>query len=310
MKKFKILCAAILSCVLAFSATACADSQAQPQTTDSTDSQSQSQSQSQTPDSTESVKDYTAAPHYEDLLKWFDRYEYTQEQRDSFMNDTETLDMMLYSDEFWSSWEEMSPVIMLDGNAAPSGDVADNDGNNYTLDLCFAVPYGTSEEERDVSDWKKMMKDSKWNDFTVSEASSGYNTAYYESGSLVTFQEVHFEGSITVSASAEYFDEDRGITDIILLTVDKDSLANLPSLKPYFDDRTSESEDYTEEKICFTINSESEYFQQIADRLDAEEEVTVTVTADAFMLQWTDYGLITDGVTNGRFENILELKVN
>lgn len=208
--------------------------------------------------------------------------------------------------------EDMSDVIMLNGNAAPVDNVIVSDGNIYTLDLCFAVPYGTDMEERAGDTWTTLKTDSKWNGFTVSEASSGYDTAYYsnKSKSLVVFQEVHLNGNITVNTSAEYLDKERGITDVIVLSPDEASRSVLPSLYPYFEDRTSEYKHYSEEGIYFTINSENEYFRQIADKIDAGEDFTVTVTADAFMLQWTDYGLVTDGVTNGRFENILDLSVN
>lgn len=47
-------------------------------------------------------KDYTQAPYYYALEEWFDFYGYTPEQRENFMTDTETLDWMLYNDDYWN----------------------------------------------------------------------------------------------------------------------------------------------------------------------------------------------------------------
>lgn len=47
-------------------------------------------------------KDYTQAPYYYALEEWFDFNNYTSEQREDFMSDTETLDWMLYNDDYWN----------------------------------------------------------------------------------------------------------------------------------------------------------------------------------------------------------------
>ena len=47
-------------------------------------------------------KDYTQAPYYYALEEWFDFNGYTAEQRESFMADTETLDWILYNDDYWN----------------------------------------------------------------------------------------------------------------------------------------------------------------------------------------------------------------
>lgn len=48
-------------------------------------------------------KDYKQAPYYYALQEWFDVNEYTDEQRESFMADTETLDWILYNDNYWNN---------------------------------------------------------------------------------------------------------------------------------------------------------------------------------------------------------------
>lgn len=323
MKKINILFALTLSCALVFSATACTNEPA-PFSVDGSGSEATTtptETTANEPETTTTepetditpVKDYTSAPYYENLAAWFDCWGYTDEQFEAFLMNTETCDRLLYDDDFWAT-DDLSPVIMLNGDIAVNDDVVDiSEQGFYTLDLCFAVPYGTAAKERTGDNWIRLEAGSEWNGLAVSETSSGYNTKYYvtEPKSLVTFQEARFTGSITLTVTrAEYFSELRGTTDVISLFIDEESRSALPSLYPYFDDRECEDDEYSEENICFTISDESEYFQQIADKIDAGEEFTATVTTDAFMLQWTDFGLMTDGITNGKFENILEFNIN
>lgn len=325
MKKINILYAIALSCALVFSATACtneatpsaaADGGSEATTTTPETSADEPEATTAEPEADAPVKDYTSAPYYENLEAWFDRWGYTEEQREAFLKDTETCDQILYDGKFWAT-DDLTPVIMPNGYIAANDNVAkidDRDGGIqyfYTLDLCLSVPYGTTGKERVGDNWTVLEAGSEWKDFTVSEASSGYNIEDYKPKSRISFQEAHFAGSITVTATAEYLSEDRGITDVIALRADEASRSVLPSLLPYFEYYADEdSHYYSGEAIYFTINSENEYFQQIADKLDAGEDFTVTVTADAFMLQWTDYGLVTDGITNGKFENILDFNIN
>lgn len=58
-------------------------------------------------------KDYTQSPHYSDLVEWFDRYDYTEEQRESFMADTETMDFIMYDDDFWNYGSDDNAVVPL-----------------------------------------------------------------------------------------------------------------------------------------------------------------------------------------------------
>ncbi len=48
------------------------------------------------------IKDYTQAPYYYALEEWFDFYGYTLEERERFMEDTETLNWMLYNGDYWN----------------------------------------------------------------------------------------------------------------------------------------------------------------------------------------------------------------
>lgn len=48
-----------------------------------------------------SEKDYTQAPYYYALMEWFDHFDYSEEQREQFMADTQVLDDILYDDNYW-----------------------------------------------------------------------------------------------------------------------------------------------------------------------------------------------------------------
>ena len=73
MKNIKMVTAILLSCSIAASATACSQA-----------------------DGTPAQKDYSSAPHYADLVAWFDSWDYTEEQRESFLKDTVTCDRILF----------------------------------------------------------------------------------------------------------------------------------------------------------------------------------------------------------------------
>lgn len=79
-------------------------------------------------------KDYTQSPHYTDLLEWFDRYDYTEEQRTSFMSDTETMDLIMYDDNFWNYGNDdnaVAPAYVIPPEGAVSFPIKGYESGKY-----------------------------------------------------------------------------------------------------------------------------------------------------------------------------------
>lgn len=192
-----------------------------------------------------------------------------------------------------------------------------------TLGYCCVIPYGTPVDEMEESIQRLYTggstyhRDSTWNGLEVISASSNYNPSF-----TVHAQSLRLSGNITLSGKAEYLMAPDGTTIAgIEIWLDEESLEKLPILTPkYFSNADAFSqyydEQYVSEVIRFALNEYSdenytpdEYYAKIADVLDAKGEATVTVTTDDFILQYTDFGLITDGRTLGLFNNIINLTV-
>ena len=205
---------------------------------------------------------------------------------------------------------EKAPFEMLDGNAALMDDVTENNDKDYALDLCFAVPYGTPKDDRKTGSgsWKQLKENSDWNGFTVTKAVSRYGGDMYDNPSYVYLQEVHLKGSITLNGTASYLDKEREMYTVHF-ELDEESRRSLPSLTPYYEPWSTPDEKYTDENIYFTFGADSEYYQQIADELEEKDSVSITVTAEEFMLQYSEIGTVTDGITNGTFEKITSFEI-
>ena len=284
MKKIKIFTAILLSCMI----TACSNA---PAVTDAVE------------------KDYASAPHYADLVAWFDRWDYTEEQRESFLKDTETCDWILYDDDYWKETEN-DYLLTPNGYPATALDIVEQDNRHCKLNACFAVPFGTPTADRAYGhNWKKLKQGDQWNGLTVAAAETfgekGENNTLY-----MTYQELKLEGEVTLTGTASYKSSyGEKWEGWIIFILDEECRKELPSLTPYYPAWAVDEDDYTDEGIYFNISDGDEHFREIADRLDAGEKVTLTVTADAFTLKYTEIGLVTDGMTNGIFDNITGLTV-
>lgn len=64
-------------------------------------------------DISDEPKDYTQAPYYNDLMEWFDRFDYTEEQRKSFMSNTEVMDLIVYDDELWNDGSDDNAIAPI-----------------------------------------------------------------------------------------------------------------------------------------------------------------------------------------------------
>ena len=193
-----------------------------------------------------------------------------------------------------------------------------------TLGYCCVIPYGTPIDEMEENIQRLYSYNSyyrdyhTWNGLEVISASSNYNPSFAGANA----QHLRLGGDITFSGKAEYLmaPDDTTIAGI-QIRLDEESCKKLPILTPkYFSTADAFSQYYDEqyvgEVICFALYeysddnyTKNEYYTQIADVLDAKGEATVTVTTDDFILQYTDFGFITDGRTLGLFKNIIDLTV-
>ena len=212
-------------------------------------------------------------------------------------------------------------LVLLDGNkvtedeivkcTAEVGNVYSDDLNtaSYEVNTVFAYPCGTVNADKEIgssASIRKLSEGSKYGDFTVTKAEAAYQVPS-AIPSNVSCQYLWLKGEISFECKAYYSKAAFENNESIVIELPEEFSKKLPSLSPY--DVWSEADDI-DDCLCFLTYPEGgELGKAIAEKLELEDEVEVTVYADEIKLQYTYFGLQTDGGTWGSLENVIDYEI-
>lgn len=192
------------------------------------------------------------------------------------------------------------------------------DGSVYTApdDIgMFLLGYAFVRENTDAPDeetkWHRLGSTDEWNGLWVSYAQSGVVGAgdtYDTAGSGFHHQMINFTGEKTFTGKAEIiYNADGETPENFALFLDEESGREMPFFPTYHGE---ENDGY--QPVFFTLYHEDykDEYEEVGSRLLAGEEVTVTITTDDFMWEYSDYGLVIDGKTWGYFNTILSFEIS
>lgn len=187
-------------------------------------------------------------------------------------------------------------LVLLDGNKAADDEIvkcsAEGDAYLYEVNTVFAFSPDKAAT--------KLSEKGKWGDFTVTKADSAYFISR-DGATQTMYQHLWLKGKISFEAKANYLFGDKNNLKIAL-EIPEELVQKLPSLN---------FRNVNDDVGCrtFTLDSDSELGKKITERLEAGEEVTVSVTKDEFELQYSYCGLIIDGVTIGFLDNVVNYEI-
>lgn len=204
-------------------------------------------------------------------------------------------------------------LVLLDGNKAEEGEIAkcaktDGESYSYEVNTVFAYSCGTANADKkagDSSSADKLFEGSKWGDFTVTKAEASYIIPS-AAASQVAYQYLWLKGNIGFECKADYVFQERNNLQI-KLEIPEETAKTLPSLKPF--DNFADSSDDNDGCREFLLNPDSELSKKITEKLEAGEEVTVSLSAEEFEIRYTNFGLMTDGGTIGYLDNVTDYEI-
>ena len=159
--------------------------------------------------------------------------------------------------------------------------------------------------------WQKLEAGDKWNGLRVEYAQSGWetsSTSYSDAAAFVHHQTINFKGEKTFTGKAEILYSLDGETPAsTVLYLDEESGGEMPVFPTYFYE-----EDNGYQPVFFSLYHEDyvDKFEEITDLLLEGKEVTVSITTDDFMWEYSEYGLMIDGNTRGKFNTILSFEIS
>lgn len=190
-------------------------------------------------------------------------------------------------------------LVLLDGNIATDDQIisctAEGAGYLYEVNTAFAF----SPDNVITS----LSENGKWEDFTVTKADALYYYIQRDGVPEQRYQHLWLKGEISFEAKANYLFGDKN-TMQIALAIPEELTQKLPCL--------NFNNGYNDDNGCRTFileDFDSELSKKITEKLEAGEAVTVSVTTDEFMLQYTDGGLITDGMMIGLIDNVIDYEI-
>ena len=205
-------------------------------------------------------------------------------------------------------------LVLLDGNKASDNEIvkcteSDGDSYLYEVNTVFAYPYGTINADKQIgnsSSISKLSEGSKWGDFTVTKAEAAYYLPTDVPGS-VRCQYLWLKGDISFKCKAYYDNAPFENNDRIVIELPDEISKQLPSLSPY---ANHYEDDEVDDCLCFmTYPEDGDFGRAIAEKLETEDDVEVTVSADEIKIQYTYFGLQTDGGTWGSLENVINFEI-
>lgn len=213
-------------------------------------------------------------------------------------------------------------LVLLDGNKVTEDEIvkctADLSGGVYHDELnwalyevntVFAYPCGTVNADKQIGSSpsvSKLSAGSKWGDFTVTKAEAAYQVPSAVPSNVLC-QYLWLKGEISFECKAYYSKAAFENDESIVIELPEEISKKLPSLSPYADHY---EDDEVDDCLYFmTYPGDGEFGRAIAEKLETEDEVEVTVSADEIKLQYTYFGLQTDGGTWGSLENVINFEI-
>ena len=200
------------------------------------------------------------------------------------------------------------------------------DGTIYTApddDGMFLLGYAFVRENADLPDdeikWQKLGSTDEWNGLWVKYAQSGGWTAYSSysdavsantRGDMSHHQTINFLGEKTFTGKAAIIYAANGETPAYYaFYLDEESGSEMPLFGTRYYHSDENSGYYP---VFFTLYHEDymDKCEEVANLLSEGKEVTVTITTDDFMWEYSDYGLVIDGRTRGYFNTILSFEIS
>lgn len=209
--------------------------------------------------------------------------------------------------------EESTKITMLDGKEPTEAEIVKVDesesGRLYTVNAVFAYPFGAPGSDRKPKGKAapvKLTEGSKWGDFTVSKAESVYKD--YDAFDEVFCQYLCLKGDISFEGKAYISSNEEGegpFFEHIVLEMPEELYKELPSLARYKGglERNLDCTKIFLDPYDFGVG------EAVANALENSEELTVSVSADEIRLEYTWFGLVTDGTTTGFFENVTDFEI-
>lgn len=199
------------------------------------------------------------------------------------------------------------------------------DGTIYTApddDGMFLLGYAFVRENTDTPDneteWHRLGSTDEWNGLWVKFAQSGGWTAYSSYSDAVSantavntahHQTINFLGEKTFTGKAAIIYAADGETpEYYVFYLDEETGSEMPLFgTPHHSDGSS---GYY--PVFFTLYHEDykDKYEEVVDLLTEGEEVTITITTNDFMWEYSDYGLVIDGKTRGYFNTILSFEIS
>ena len=192
------------------------------------------------------------------------------------------------------------------------------DGSIYTAPddvSLFLLGFAMVRENADVPDgetkWQTLTLGDTWNGLKVEDARCGLEMAgftYSTADALIHHQIINFKGEKTFTGKAEILYSIDGENPVYtVFYLDEEAGSEMPLFGTNY---SEEDEGY--DSVFFNLWHEDyeDKFDEITALLLEGKEVTVTVTTDDFMWEYSQYGLMIDGNTRGYFNTILSLDIN
>ena len=179
----------------------------------------------------------------------------------------------------------------------------------------FLLGFSMVRENADAPDgevkWQKLEAGDKWNGLMVEYAQSGWasaSTSYSEANAYVHHQIINFKGEKTFTGKAEILYSLDGETPAYtVFYLDEEAGSEMPLFPTYF---YEEDNGYKPVFFTFYHKDYEDKCEEVLNRLLEGEEVTVTITTDDFMWEYSEYGLMIDGNTRGKFNTILSFEIS
>ena len=193
------------------------------------------------------------------------------------------------------------------------------DGSIYTApdngDL-FILGFAMVRENAEIPDgetkWQRLGIGDEWNGLKVEFAQSGWwgggQTYAYANYTDPHHQYIKFLGEMTFTGKARILCAADGETpEYTVLMLDDECAEVMPVFPTVFGDSDNGYMD-----VFFLLYHEDyeDTFNEITNLLLAGEEVSLTITTDNFLWEYSDYGMSIDGNTRGRFNSILGFEIS